>query len=156
MASGNKCTDYRRISLYLQTICCVWAKNNPFFKKSLRQSYKYESKAQERSGRDDVLPLPTSYYQDTVKLARCFRSVPAQGSNQYRNSQFLLFFSWIAIEIYALNVSFLIKFTQQMNVCIEYKAMLRFGKKMHLLIQSCSFIVCYSLFTSLLYLYNIK
>lgn len=33
MTSGNKCTDYRKISLYLQTICCVWAKNNPFKKK---------------------------------------------------------------------------------------------------------------------------
>lgn len=142
--------------LFADNLLCVGQKQPCFKKKSLRQSYKYESKAQERSGRDDVLPLPTSYYQDTVKLARCFRSVPAQGSNQYRNSQFLLFFSWIAIEIYALNVSFLIKFTQQMNVCIEYKAMLRFEKKMHLLIQSCSFIVCYSLFTSLLYFYNIK
>lgn len=125
--------------LFADNLLCVGQKQPFLKKKSLRQSYKYESKAQERSGRDDVLPLPTSYYQDSVKLARCFRSVPAQGSNQYRNSQFLLFFSWIAIEIYALNVSFLIKFTQQMNVCIEYKAMLRFGKKMHLLIQSCSF-----------------
>lgn len=75
--------------LFADNLVCVGQKQPCFKKKkSLRQSYKYESKAQERSGRDDVLPLPTSYYQDTVKLARCFRSVPAQGSNQYRNSQF--------------------------------------------------------------------
>lgn len=66
--------------LFADNLLCVGQKQP--FKKSLRQSYKYESKAQERSGRDDVLPLPTRYYQATVKLARCFRSVPAQGNNQ--------------------------------------------------------------------------
>lgn len=135
ITSEDKCTDYQRISFYLQTICCVWAKNSLFknlYVRVISTNQKLKREVEEMTF-FRFLPVIIRLQWSWQGASEVFRRRETINSEIHK---FRSFFSWIAITIYALNVSFLIKFTQQINVCIEYTAMLwvffslkRFEKK---------------------------